>query len=246
MESIERLRLGVQEWLVHHELDNETSFFTPEEWRARGEQYCTESKLVLVFEGGLYHLLNGYMNAPELYEEFDRFVNGFGYYFAQGTAWSLGFYPLGDDPGTPTDYKTYAEKLRDPRWIEKRDHIRRRAKYACEECGKPGYVEVHHCCYVRGWLPWEYPDYLLKCLCRGCHEQRAVIEMRMSGFLASLTMKQMEMLRDHLANQAFCWYEKDDVLRFLAYIGGDLQEMDAAYAKLRQSQKKPSRDFDDI
>jgi hypothetical protein len=161
-------------------------------------------------------------------------------------AWGFRFYPLDDAPPAPIECRTYAEKLRDPRWIEKRDHIRKRANYACEECAKSGYVEVHHCCYVRGWQPWEYPDYLLKCLCRNCHEQRAVIEMRMSGFVASLTMNQMEMLRDYLANQAFCWYDKDDVLRFLAYVGGDLEEMDAAYARLRQSQKTPTRSRDDI
>ena len=100
-------------------------------------------------------------------------------------------------------------------------------------------MEVHHCCYVRGWQPWEYPDYLLKCVCRACHEQRAVIEMRMNGFLASLTMKQMEILRNSLANHAFYWYEKDDVLEFLSHVRGRQEEMDAAYAKLRQSQKKP-------
>jgi hypothetical protein len=236
MQSIERLKLGINGWLVHHELNGDTSFFTPKEWRARGEEYCTESKLILVFEGGLFSLLNGYSGNVELYDEFDRFVRGFGYYYEMGNAWNMGFYPLEDEP-TATEDRRYAEKLRDPRWIEKRNHIRRRASNACEECGKAGYVEIHHCCYVRGWQPWEYPDYLLKCVCRSCHEQRAVIEMRMTGLLSSLTMEQMEILRDSLANHAFYWYEKDAVLDFIAHIQGSEEKMDEAYLKLRRARR---------
>jgi hypothetical protein len=239
MESIERLRLGVQQWLVHHELDGDTSFFTPEEWRARGEEYCTGAKVILTFEGGLFSVMNGYLDSDELYEEFDRFVRGFGYFFELGNAWNMGFYPLGEEPPDTADFRRYAEKLRDPRWTEKRDYIRKRANNACEECGKSGCLEVHHSCYVRGWQPWEYPDYLLKCVCRDCHEQRAVIEMRMAGFLSSLTMKQLEVLRDSLANRAFYWYEKDDVLEFLTHVRGKQEETDTAYAKLRQLKKKP-------
>jgi hypothetical protein len=239
MESIERLRLGVHQWLVHHELDGDTSFFTPEEWCARGEEYGTDSKLILAFEGGLFSVMNGYLDTRDLYDEFDRLVEGFGYFFELGNAWNMGFYPRGDDLTETADFRRYTEKLRDPRWIKKRDHIRQRANYACEECGNSGYVEVHHCCYVRGWQPWEYSDYLLKCVCRGCHEQRAVIETRMNGFLSSLTMKQMESLRTSLANRAFYWYEKDDLVEFLTHVRGRQEEMDTAYAKFRQLRKNP-------
>lgn len=233
MEPVEKLKLGVQEWLLHHELHGDTTFFTPNEWRARGGQYGTDSQLVLVFEGGLYELLNGYSRRVELYDEFDRFVQAFGYFFEMGNAWNLGFYPLDDATQAGSDNRRYAEKLRDARWIEKRDHIRHKAGNACEECGKSGYVEVHHCYYVRGCQPWEYPDYLLKCLCRSCHERRAVIEMRMNGFLSSLNMEQMELLRDAMANHAFYWYDKDAVLEFIASIRGSVEQMDAAYLKLK-------------
>lgn len=235
MHPIERLKFGVQEWLIHHELDGDTAFYSPEEWRARGELYGTDSKLVLVFEGGLFSLLNGYLDCVELIDEFDRFVRGFGYFYEMGNAWNLGFYPIDDEPPPTVEYRRYADKLRDPRWIDKRDQIRRRAGQACEECGKTGFVEVHHCYYVRGWEPWEYPDYLLKCVCRTCHERRAVIEMRMNGFLSSLSMAHMEVLRDSLANHAFYWYDKDAVLDLIANIGGREEAMDAAYLKLKQA-----------
>lgn len=234
MQPIDRLKFAVQEWLLHHELAGDTAFHTPEEWRARGERYCTEAELILVFEGGLYRLLNGYSGGVKLYEEFERLVNGFGYFYRMGNAWNLGFYPM-EDGAPPADERRYAEKLRDPRWVEKRNQIRSRAGGACEECGKSGSVEVHHCCYVRGWQPWEYPDHLLKCVCRGCHERRAVVEMRMNGFLSSLTMSQMELLRKGLANQAFYWYDKDAVLDFIASIGSNRETMDAAYLKLTRS-----------
>lgn len=235
MQTVEKLRFGVQEWLIRHELDHDISFYTPEEWRARGEEYCTDSKLILVFEGNLFSVMNGYTDSYKLYDEFDRFVRGFGYYFDLGNAWNMGFYPLDEDPPPSGDNRRYGEKLRDPRWIEKRDHIRSRAGGACEECGKNGQVEVHHCYYVQGLQPWEYPDYLLKCVCRSCHERRAVIEMRLNGFLSSLTMDQMETLRDSLANHAFYWYEKNAVLDFIAHIQGSVENMDIAYLRLKQS-----------
>jgi hypothetical protein len=95
MQSIERLRRSVHEWLVEHELDGDTAFYTPEEWRAREEPYLADSALVLVFEGELYRVMNGHhADCSKLYDEFEQFVRGFGYFFELGHAWNMGFYPL--------------------------------------------------------------------------------------------------------------------------------------------------------
>ena len=60
MQSIERLRRGVKDWLIDHELEGDTTFFTRGEWEARKEPYLAESALILVFEGGLFNVMNGH------------------------------------------------------------------------------------------------------------------------------------------------------------------------------------------
>ncbi|HEX7531460.1 MAG TPA: hypothetical protein VF333_09970 [Pyrinomonadaceae bacterium] len=73
--------------------------------------------------------------------------------------------------------KTYAEKLRDPRWQRKRSQIMKRADFKCEDCGNTTDMQsVHHCFYIAGREPWEYEDNELRCLCEICHEDRAIIE----------------------------------------------------------------------
>lgn len=72
---------------------------------------------------------------------------------------------------------TYADKLQDHRWLRKRDEVRRRANYQCEDCPcTTGFLHVHHVYYIYGRDPWDYPDYLLKCVCEDCHRRRGQIE----------------------------------------------------------------------
>jgi hypothetical protein len=72
---------------------------------------------------------------------------------------------------------SYAEKLRDPRWRERRLEILERAQFRCEECGEEAVtLHVHHKVYRRGAEPWEYFDHELIALCEGCHADRHAIE----------------------------------------------------------------------
>jgi hypothetical protein len=62
----------------------------------------------------------------------------------------------------------YQMKLRDSRWIEKRDRILARDNYTCQVCFQPEWeVEVHHLAYRDD--PWDIPDVLLQTRCRRCH-----------------------------------------------------------------------------
>lgn len=66
---------------------------------------------------------------------------------------------------------TYSEKLRDPKWIERRNEIKRRDNYTCRACGQNrGRLDVHHPEYLDGREPWEYADSLLITLCARCHK----------------------------------------------------------------------------
>lgn len=63
---------------------------------------------------------------------------------------------------------SYTEKLRDPRWIEKRNEILKRDKWKCTECGRDdGELNVHHKKYTGE--PWEAPNEDLTTLCLTCH-----------------------------------------------------------------------------
>jgi hypothetical protein len=64
---------------------------------------------------------------------------------------------------------TYAEKLKDPRWIELRNAVKRRDNNTCVSCGaKDKPLEVHHKSYHGE--PWDAPMDELDTLCSGCHE----------------------------------------------------------------------------
>ena len=65
----------------------------------------------------------------------------------------------------------YAELLKDPRWIKKRNEILTRDKNTCQFCGcQNRYLHVHHKRYIKGLKPWEYDDDDLITLCERCHD----------------------------------------------------------------------------
>lgn len=66
-------------------------------------------------------------------------------------------------------HRTYAEKLRDPRWQKKRLQVLEAAQFTCQSCGaKDQELHVHHPAYRKGADPWDYDN--LVCLCARCHE----------------------------------------------------------------------------
>jgi len=63
----------------------------------------------------------------------------------------------------------YSEKLRDPRWQKKRLEVFERDNWRCRFCGnKHDTLMVHHCRYLSGKEPWDYPTELLITLCEDC------------------------------------------------------------------------------
>lgn len=68
---------------------------------------------------------------------------------------------------------SYAEKLRDRRWQQKRLEILKRDNFCCQfpHCDSTtSMLDVHHKAYIRNSNPWEYPDYCLITLCQQHHE----------------------------------------------------------------------------
>jgi hypothetical protein len=95
VQSVERVRQRIHEWLVKHELDRDTRFYTREEWTARKEPYLADPELVLTFEGALYRVVNGCdRDSIKLYGQLERLARRLGFYFEIGHAWNMGFYPI--------------------------------------------------------------------------------------------------------------------------------------------------------
>lgn len=67
--------------------------------------------------------------------------------------------------------KTYAEKLKDPRWQRKRLEIMERDGFKCRHCySAEKTLNVHHKIYRKGKLPWDYEDEVFVTLCEECHQ----------------------------------------------------------------------------
>jgi len=84
----------------------------------------------------------------------------------------VGWVTLADVQGRAffTPMKTYAEKLKDPRWQRKRLEVLNIHDFTCDGCyGDGNTLHVHHLYYVSGRDPWEYPNFALTVLCEDCH-----------------------------------------------------------------------------
>lgn len=76
--------------------------------------------------------------------------------------------------------KTYAEKLRDPRWQRRRLEIMQRDEFRCRHCdSEADTLNVHHTVYARGRDPWDYDGVHLLTLCEGCHEAAETVRNRL-------------------------------------------------------------------
>lgn len=72
---------------------------------------------------------------------------------------------------TKSNTKTYAEKLKDPRWQKKRLHLLELARWECENChSDSSTLHVHHVFYESKRQPWEYEDNDFMVLCETCHQ----------------------------------------------------------------------------
>lgn len=65
---------------------------------------------------------------------------------------------------------SYADKLRDPRWENRRMWFVRKHGAWCRSCKRKGIeFQVHHKVYRKGVEPWDHTDDEMILLCRGCH-----------------------------------------------------------------------------
>lgn len=85
--------------------------------------------------------------------------------------------------------KSYADKLKDPRWQKKRLEILSRDEWMCKKCqSEDATLHVHHRYYDKDLEPWEYPDFALASLCEVCHKEEKD-DYKVNGELLINTLK---------------------------------------------------------
>jgi hypothetical protein len=222
----EKLIKMLKLWLKKNDLNGDTAFCTIEEWKDRGETYHSEADFVVTTEGGLYNMIN-YGNAEEFYD----LTDSFGYICEMGHSWNIGFYYDEEDETQDNIHKTYSQKLKDARWQKKRNFILIRAHNRCEDCWSTDNLEIHHCYYMYGFEPWEYPFDSLRCLCRNCHEKRGLTEQILRGNLASLKTNELNSLID-LITSGLYWYPKEEMFSLLSSFSYDQEKTQEIFSDL--------------
>lgn len=233
LENLRRMELALKEWLIKEEILGDARFYQVAEWQAKGEKYHLDSCLVLMFDGSSLHTM---LNFGGDTEEFDDLITSFGFWYELGHSWNLGFYPEDNYNYLPTQ-GTYSQKLNDPRWKRKAALIKEKTGQRCQDCGKTGPLEAHHCYYLNmrdGYEPWEYPLSAFRALCPPCHKSRDKAEIRMRAFMAGITQSEMDTLRAGLTD-SFYWFKREAVINFITKIRhSDEQLMEAVLALLAE------------
>ena len=71
------------------------TFYTPEEWKERGESYCCNSKLVVVYDGSdVRRAMSLDGEDYKLNERMQNMLRAVGCYYEEGTHWYGGVYPI--------------------------------------------------------------------------------------------------------------------------------------------------------
>lgn len=185
-----------------HNLDYDFWIYTGDEWLARGEKDLLGAEVVLAFE---HHLVGAFdiAGAWDIEDELLDLAGGFGYRCEMGQHGNIGFHPLVGVEALPSPSAPYLELLQHPRWQLKKRRIHLRSGGRCEECGTEGQsLDVHHCYYRQGRLPWQYPDGALLALCPGCQALRGRAELRFRMFRTPLSVRTLEQVRKDYRNRA--------------------------------------------
>lgn len=218
-------------WLKKNGISSDTHIYDIDQWIEREEEFLNDADFVIVTEGGLFTILNFGDT-----EEFDDLLSSFGYYYEFGHSWSLGLYYSPDPSNSSNSNASYPEKLKDQRWIRKRNLIVGKADFKCQDCGSQSKLEVHHCYYLYGFEPWEYPFDAFRCLCHSCHDRRGMVEYILRGHLASLSTDELKAVIEVITTGVY-WYKRESVFNLLECIGHDRVKLGAAILELIENRQ---------
>lgn len=104
-------------------------------------------------------------------------------------------------------YKSYSDKLRDPRWFDFKQEFLKWRKDAqgvpddwCEDCGEDteGPLHLHHTVYYQGQEPWEYELREMRLYCEECHDRIHDLERDFQAFIRTVAPHECYEFRDVL------------------------------------------------
>lgn len=109
----ENCAIDIIKWLKQNDLSTDVVFIYngkrldlntgKEELASAGDyvDYYNDDTITITFEGSLYELLNGYFDAwgdtsiaEDLYNQFEKILKKYNYYFELGNVWNLALYDL--------------------------------------------------------------------------------------------------------------------------------------------------------
>lgn len=211
---------SIKLYLRKNELDNDTTIYSIEKWKAREEEFLNDSEFVITSEGGLNFILN-YGDSIEFYD----LIDSFGYFLEMGHSWSYGFYfNDSEEEIHSSKSKTYSEKLKDQRWKNKSQSKKEWAGHKCQDCGSIFNLEVHHCYYRFNLEPWQYPLDSLRCLCSECHNLRGKTEMEIRARMAELSTKDLQVI-SKLIYGGMKYYPENKIIHLVNNMPLDLLDL---------------------
>jgi hypothetical protein len=111
-----------------------------------------------------------------------------------------GPYPIGEYVK-----RTYAEKLRDPRWQKARLGRLEQAQWRCERCGDASSeLQIHHNWYIKNLEPWDYSPDQLTVLCADCHDYAGTVHARLREILSTASVGKQESIASTIAAGGKC------------------------------------------
>ena len=132
---------------------------------------------------------------------------------------------------------TYKEKLRDPRWQQKRLRVMERDGWTCKVCGdKSTTLNVHHKRYQKGAEPWEYGDEKLMTICEACHHSLRLIDDNQANaadtIYTAFQLFSMRLMDGHLGAAALSYNDARKKWLKAQDDGASVEETDALCAAM--------------
>jgi len=98
---------------------------------------------------------------------------------------------------------TYQEKLKDPRWLVKRDKLLQNRDEKCQLCGTSDKLTIHHGYYRPKGDPWDYEDESLWILCWTCHMRSQKILTDIHQKIGHINPGEYEDLKQEIGGKVF-------------------------------------------
>ncbi|MEM7049606.1 MAG: hypothetical protein AAF604_08105 [Acidobacteriota bacterium] len=129
--------------------------------------------------------------------------------------------------------KTFAEKFKDPRWIEREEQVIRAAGGECQDCDAYEDLSVHINYFPKGVEPWELPDRALRVCCPDHRRTRRTAQTEIREHLSGYSTNGLEALVDGLEKASSLSEAEKSVFAERVHAAAKASHREAAEARER-------------